>query len=120
MFGVTDFTKPIIDYSNFDPSSIGQAAGFGGAMVLIGMATIFGVWCLLWGCLVIFKIVFHDIPEKRKNKAVIAEEVTETLPEFKAVSSTDEEIVAVIAAAIAMAESESSGMKFRVVSFKRT
>lgn len=31
----------------------------------------------------------------------------------------DEEIVAVIAAAIAMAESESSGLKFRVVSFRR-
>ena len=31
----------------------------------------------------------------------------------------DEEIVAVIAAAIAMAESESNGLKFRVVSFRR-
>lgn len=33
--------------------------------------------------------------------------------------SNDEEIIAVIAAAIAMAESESEGLKFRVVSFKR-
>ena len=31
----------------------------------------------------------------------------------------DKEIIAVIAAAIAMAESDNSGMKFRVVSFKR-
>ena len=31
----------------------------------------------------------------------------------------DEEIIAVIAAAIAMAESESNGLKFRVVSFRR-
>lgn len=31
----------------------------------------------------------------------------------------DEEIVAVIAAAVAMAESESNGLKFRVVSFRR-
>ena len=35
------------------------------------------------------------------------------------VASNDEEIVAAIAAAIAMAESESDGIKFRVVSFKR-
>jgi Na+-transporting methylmalonyl-CoA/oxaloacetate decarboxylase gamma subunit len=34
-------------------------------------------------------------------------------------ASLDEEIVAVIAAAIAMAESESNGLKFRVVSFRR-
>ena len=33
--------------------------------------------------------------------------------------AADEEIVAVIAAAIAMAESESNGLKFRVVSFRR-
>jgi hypothetical protein len=33
--------------------------------------------------------------------------------------TNDEEIVAAIAAAIAMAESESDGIKFRVVSFKR-
>ena len=31
----------------------------------------------------------------------------------------DEEIIAVIAAAIAMAESENSGLKFKVVSFRR-
>lgn len=34
-------------------------------------------------------------------------------------SDQDEEIIAVIAAAIAMAESENSGLKFRVVSFRR-
>ena len=34
-------------------------------------------------------------------------------------TSLDEEIVAVIAAAIAMAESKSNGLKFRVVSFRR-
>lgn len=34
--------------------------------------------------------------------------------------SNDAEIIAVIAAAIAAAESESNGIKFRVVSFKRT
>ena len=33
--------------------------------------------------------------------------------------NNDEEIIAVIAAAIAMAESESNGLKFKVVSFRR-
>ena len=119
MFGITDYSKPIVDFSNFDISQLGQAAGFGGAMVLIGMATVFSVLCLLWVCLSLFKIVFHDIPEKRKKKVETVEEVTEAVPAPEAVYSGDEEIVAVMAAAIAMAESESSGTKFKVVSFKR-
>ena len=60
MFGVTDYSKPIIDYSNFDPAQLGQAAGFGGAMVLIGMATVFAVLILLWISLILFKVVFHN------------------------------------------------------------
>ena len=119
MFGITDFSKSIIDYSNFDVSQLGQAAGFGGSMVLIGMATIFAVLCLLWGCLVIFKLVFHDIPEKRKNADKI-EVSDELIPAKAETTGSDDEIIAVIAAAIAMAESESDGIKFRVVSFKRT
>ena len=120
MFGITDYSKPIIDFSNFDIAQLGQAAGFGGAMVLIGMVTIFAVLCLLWACLVVFKIVFHDLPEKRKAAAIANEEVVEDAPVATVVNTQDEEIVAVIAAAIAMAESESDGIKFKVVSFKRT
>ncbi len=117
MFGVTDYTKPIIDYANFETSDIVSAFGFGGAMVLIGMATVFAVLVILWLCLVMFRIFFHDIPE-RKAKApeaitvVPAQEVAYT-------ETSDTEIIAVLAAAIAMAESESGGVKFNVVSFKR-
>ena len=112
--------QPIIDYSNFEFSSLGDAAAFGGYMVLLGMATIFAVLCLLWGFLVLFKIVFHDLPEKKAREAVentkaIVDEAVPA-PETK---SDDGELIAVIAAAIAMAESESQGMKFKVVSFKR-
>ena len=121
MFGITDYSKPIIDYSNFDLAQLGQAAGFGGAMVLIGMLTVFTVLCLLWACLVVFKIVFHDLPEKRAKKlADKTVDLVEAVPVAENVTSQDDEIVAVIAAAIAMAESESSGIKFKVVSFKRT
>lgn len=44
----------------------------------------------------------------------------ESVEEVSTVASdNDGEIIAVITAAIAMAESESDGLKFRVVSFKR-
>ena len=98
--------------------NIGDVFSFGGSMVLIGMATIFAVLCALWGCLVLFKIFFHDLPEKKAKAAV--ETVSEEVAAPVATETFDEsEIIAVIAAAIAMAESESTDTKFRVVSFKR-
>ena len=120
MFGVYDYTKPIIDYSNFDMSQLGDVLLFGGSVVLIGMATVFAVLCLLWLFLVIFRIVFHDIPEKNssKKKAYQPVEIKQESSQVQR-ASNDDEIIAVIAAAIAMAESEGSDTKFRVVSFRR-
>ena len=120
MFGVENFSEAIVKYgSEFDISQLGKAALFGGAMVLIGMATIFSVLCILWACLALFKVVFHDLPAKKANKATTVSEEAPVATVVSNASSNDDEIVAVIAAAIAMAESESDGLKFRVVSFKR-
>ena len=105
-----DITKPI--------DNVTDKLLYGGQMLLIGMATIFTILFLLWLTLVIFKLFFHDIQGKKKK---IKEVSAAPTPAFSAAPvSADEEIVAVIAAAIAMAESESgNGVKFRVVSFKR-
>ena len=115
MFGVEEFSQKIV--TSFSGSEIGTAALFGGSMVLIGMLTIFLVLCIIWACLALFKVVFQNISEKKTESAVVVEEAPVAAP-VQTVSS-DDEIVAVIAAAIAMAESENSGLKFRVVSFKR-
>lgn len=89
---------------------------FGLQMLLIGMVAVFAVLALLWFCLYLFRILFHDLPAK-KAKETPVEEVE---PAPVAVPATDDdEIVAVIAAAIAAAESENAGLKFRVVSFRR-
>ena len=42
MFGI-DKTLPIVDFSNFDVSQLGDALVFGGSVLLIGMATVFAV-----------------------------------------------------------------------------
>ena len=118
MFGIEDFTQKIVDFANFDISQLGNALLFGGAMLLIGMATVFSVLALLWLCLVLFKLFFHDIPTRRASMQKVAPVAVETVNESPK-SDAEGEIVAVIAAAIAMAESESGGMKFKVVSFKR-
>ena len=92
---------------------------FGGQILLIGMATVFSVLALLFACLTVFKIVFHDIPNKKAN-SVQKEVVLDTESDDDYGDSNDSEIVAVIAAAIAAAESESNNAaKFKVVSFRR-
>ncbi|MBR2446393.1 MAG: OadG family protein [Clostridia bacterium] len=101
-------------------------------VTLQGMLMIFAVLALLWGVVAIFKVVLHDIPEKRAAKkqalsAAVAEAAApaEQPAEIAPIADEDEgEIVAAITAAIAvMLQSEEykgqfeSG--FRVVSFTR-
>ena len=103
-----DYSKPIED--------VGQKLMFGGEMVLLGMGAVFSVLFIIFLSLTLFKFAFAKNGSSKPKKAEIAPTpVTPAAP----VTSTDEEIVAVIAAAIAMAEAESSGTKFRVVSFRR-
>ena len=117
MFGIEDFSQKIVDFSNFDVSQLGSALVFGAAILLMGMLTVFSVLIILWLCLSVFKLVFHDLPNRKKAAAPVA--VTAAAPVAPVVKNDADEIVAVIAAAIAMAESEESGLKFKVVSFKR-
>ena len=110
---VTDYSKPVEGFMD--------KLLFGGQMVLIGMSVVFSVLVLLWISLLAFKLFFHDLPSKRKakEKVIVATKVEPVKETAVKVQTSDDEIVAVIAAAIAAAESENSGLKFRVVSFKR-
>ena len=119
MFNFTDYTKPIVDLSDFKISSLSDALAFGGTILLIGMAAVFTVVCILWIFLVIFKLVFHNLPQKRASKRDNTEKVTIIEEHEEKPKTDDTEIIAVIAAAIAMAENEHSDQKFRVVSFRR-
>ena len=89
----------------------------GGSTLLLGMATVFSVLIVIWISLIVLKFFLHDVPAKKvaQEKAVPAPVVQTPVAPVK----NDDEIVAVIAAAIATAEAESSGLKFRVVSFRR-
>lgn len=94
-----------------------DALSYGGQMFLIGMVTVFAVLGVIFLCLMIFKFAFS-----KAGNSVPKKEATVPAPIYQAPvqKTTDAELVAVIAAAIAMAESESgNGAKFRVVSFRR-
>ena len=102
---------------NDKPLQFVEALGFGGEMILIGMLAVFAVLGVIFAVLTIFKLVFTNIDKKEKPAAPVALPVSEPAPVSVA---SDTEIIAVIAAAIAMAESESgNNVQFRVVSFKR-
>ena len=109
-----DYTSSIITTKGLTETLL-----FGLQMLAIGMLTVFSVLAIIWLALVIFKFFFHDLA-KRERSGVIAENSSEVVESAPTTANNDEELVAVIAAAIAMAESESgNGIKYRVVSFKR-
>ena len=91
---------------------------------ILGIATVFVVLALIWGCLEIFKYVFYTTPQKSKKSAP-APVVEEAPAEVYEEADDDGEIVAAIIAAItAMRADEASaqGTKstgFRVVSFRK-
>ena len=93
-----------------------DALSEGGQIVLIGIGAVFAVLGIIWALLTVFKMVFTNVNAHPKPVEVKQKITADPAPVYTA----DAEIVAVIAAAIAMAESESNnGMKFRVVSFRR-
>ena len=113
----------LLDISNVDImqpiENFNDRLAYGGQMLLIGLLTVFSVLILLWLTLVVFKLIFHDLPSGRKRALKVEKAEPSTAHQAPTASETDE-IIAVIAAAIAMAESECGGNKtFRVVSFKR-
>ena len=99
--------------------TFGDIALFGSKMVLIGMGTVFAVLTLIWGCLSLFKVFFHDLKNVAPKKEIVKNEETVADAPVETNATDDNEIVAVIAAAIAAAESEHADAKFRVVSFRR-
>ena len=108
-----------VDVNVNEPLEFSEALGYGGQVVLLGMLTIFAVLVILWISLSLFKFFFADLKlgEKLEKPVEIKPAPVVDAPVYV---NNDEEIVAVIAAAIAAAEAEApTGVKFRVVSFKR-
>ena len=96
-----------------------ETLGFGSMMLGIGMLAVFSVLCILWGALILFKIGFYDLPAKKKAAKVVEAPAPVSVESDAPAQNDEEELIAVFAAAIAMAESECAGAKFRVVSFNR-
>ena len=101
-----DYTKPIEGFA--------EKLKFGGLMVLIGMAAVFAVLFIIYLSLVLFKFAFAG-----KGKKISKSDTPAPIPYQPANTTNNDEIIAVIAAAIAIAEADNPGKQFKVVSFRR-
>jgi sodium pump decarboxylase gamma subunit len=109
----------------------GEAWLYALEMTLMGLGMIFSVLAILWGVLVIFKLVFAGKSEKPK-KENLEKTVKIESPEVKVApaksaptpaANGDAELIAILTAAIAAYEAEQNpnapALNFRVVSYRR-
>jgi len=101
--------------------NIGEKLSEGFIVFVIGILVVFSVLMILWALLTVFRVIFYNIPEKKKENQKPAkkkEPEVKNVPVAEVVYEDDEEIVAVITAAIAsmLGKSESS---FKIKSIKR-
>ncbi len=107
--------------SNTDLAPL-DAPGFEPQTVLLGICIVFAAIIIIWFSLVAIKFFLHNIQQRRQAEAATQPKATFAPTESVVsapIQSSDDEIIVAIAAAIAAAESENSGLKFRVVSFRR-
>lgn len=96
----------------------GQRLSLAGQVTVIGLATVFSVLAILMAALYIFQYFAYTLPNKKKKAA---EEANTATPAPTATSANNDELIAVLTAAIAAYESASGNQAtpFRVVSYKR-
>ena len=109
--------NPMLEVIPTEKLPFSEALGFGAEMIGIGIVAVFAVLGIIWATLSVFKYVFYKNNSSERPVMPTVQEPVASAPVY---TSQNEEILAVIAAAIAMAESEcDDGTKFRVVSFRR-
>lgn len=116
--------------STAEKMPIGERVTYALQVSLIGMLAVFAVLTIIWGALVLMRIVIEAITKQKnkKNKGSDTNEpaVEASAEEASSVDYDDEQLVAVITAAVAAARAEEAKKDgrtaggFRVVLFKRT
>ena len=104
-----------------------DAWSYAGQMTFLGMLMVFSVLAILWGVLMLFKVIFAG-KEPKKVKTVPQQSTPATAVQkvaepTVAVQNSDSELVAIITAAVAAYMADSGEQVpvggFRVVSFTR-
>ena len=109
---------------------IGERVTYALQVSLIGMLAVFAVLTIIWGALVLMRIVIEAITKQKNKKSKSSDTVDNTVESpaeaASLVDSDDEQLVAVITAAVAAARADEAKKVgktaggFKVVSFRRT
>lgn len=101
---------------DIDISGILGKLDMGTRVLVLGMLIVFAVLALLWLCLVLFRLVFHDLPERLRQRHSVPDTTDADLAKVE-----EEKLIAAITAAITAMNSEDGKAppRFRVVSFRR-
>ena len=113
-----EITKDNYDEPIINTIGAGETLVFGLKIFLLGMGAVFSALLLIYLALQLFAIFSGK--KTVKEKAPVVNEKVDVVETEEIRTADDSEIIAVIAAAIAMAEEELPGAKFKVVSFRRT
>ena len=98
--------------------TIAEALAEGGQTALIGLSTVFSVLIILMIVLFIMKAIFYKKPQATKAPAAVPTPAPEPVKPIKADEMDNEELVAVITAAIA-ASLNTSTYNLRIKSLRR-
>lgn len=94
--------------------SLGEALSMGGQTTVLGLVIVFAVLIILMGVLSLFKVIFYKDPNKQSAKPVVQAPVQEV----KADDTDEEELVAVLTAAVATSLNTST-YNLKIKSYRR-
>ena len=124
----------LFTWPNVTGMPIGERVAYALRMLIVGLGAVFAILALLWGILVLARILLHDMPARRReqsNSVGVVVKPTATAPATapapatvvaQPVAQDNGALIAVITAAVSAAMAEEGTLPpggFRVVSFRR-
>lgn len=100
--------------------SLGEALSMGGKVTALGLTIVFSVLIILMIILFLFKVIFYKDPSKKKapKAAETAVESVKAMPKEEAKAVDEEELIAVLTAAVA-ASLNTSTYNLKIKSYRR-
>ena len=124
----------LFTWPNVTGMPIGERVAYALRMLIVGLGAVFAILALLWGVLVLSRILLHDMPARRREEekaesakpsapAVVQPVVPAPVPVAQPAAQDNGALIAVITAAVSAAMADEGTLPpggFRVVSFRRT
>ena len=102
------------------PDSVGGKVSYGLQTTLIGMLIVFSVLVLIMLVIYLFQLIFYNIPKWAARKKSAVPQADEAVPSAPADTQSEEELVAVLSAAVASyLGGETASSRYRIRSFRR-